>query len=148
MKVRKVTSGNIRCIAAPQQTCFRPSRLNPVKRLALLLPVWLALAVGEPSVVHQCPMHGGSAMAMAEHGGHAGHSHHAPAQSGKQTHHTCSCISECANSAALVVAQTPTILWPNVLPAIRIAVASPLVPARRDAHTPLPFANGPPARIG
>jgi hypothetical protein len=120
-----------------------------VTRLALLFPLWLTLAVGEPSLVHQCPMHGGTSATEAStsaHAVHGGHAHHtAPQQSGKQTRHSCSCISECANSLAVVVATPATVPLAHVVPTTHVEIATSLFQDRREAHTPLPFANGPPA---
>ncbi|HEU4995100.1 MAG TPA: hypothetical protein VFT29_09770 [Gemmatimonadaceae bacterium] len=116
-----------------------------MKRLALFLPLWLVCAVGEPSLVHQCPMHsmGGAGARQEAPAGHAGHSTEAPAA--PHSHGHCSCIGSCTTATGAVVPQVAS------APAASIVLAEPLVPAplhqsaRAEAYRLLPYANGPPA---
>ena len=115
-----------------------------MKQLVLLLPLWLALAVGEPSLVHPCPMHG--ALVQATSGGeHGAHQHHGavPGQN-QDSRHECSCIDGCAASATAFVAA------PAEVPLATIALREPrTLPAsdfraRFISARVLPYPNGPP----
>jgi hypothetical protein len=84
---------------------------------AVVIGLWFALFIGEPSLVSPCAMHGAFAMhdAVAMHGAshasaeHAGH-HSAPADSPAPEKHTCSCIGGCTAGTAAVIATTPSIV--------------------------------------
>lgn len=134
---------------------------------AALFALWFAVILGDPGMLHSCPMHGahgvhgGAHAAAAAGGGHdmaASHSMHglhaaaewdAPAQHGPQHHDKtgpCTCVAQCC--VASVVAALPTVAATHV-PATVASVEPPLhvaigdVPASPDLR--LPFANGPPA---
>jgi len=124
-------------------------------RLALLLPLWLVFAIGEPSLVHQCPMHdvastqGTAIDPHATHAEHAEHAEHAPAdRPAPHSHQCCSCIGACTAASSVVAPR------PAAIPAALIALGEPLAPAtvvqsvRVEAHRVLPYANGPPAQRG
>ena len=113
-----------------------------------LLALWFVLSVGEPSVAHRCPMHGGaltepaspSAMAghMAAHDSHRGH------DPGAHSHH-CTCIDCCVGSCA--AALPPVEL--SLAPATHLLVAAPLMPSADVLPRPAPphtqpLATGPP----
>ncbi len=121
--------------------------------LAALFALWFAFVIGEPGLLHACPMHGGHgaahASAAASHdmqgmGGMASHvvSHDASHQ-GSAARCTCNGMS-CATSA---IATVPTVVAMHV-PAT-VALAEPVLrvalqPANAAPDTRLPFANGPP----
>lgn len=86
---------------------------------AVVIGLWFALFIGEPSLVSPCAMHGafasnGSAPASASHGGHQAASvdrHHvAPTDAPAPEQHKCSCIGSCTAGAAAIVAVQPTIV--------------------------------------
>jgi len=87
---------------------------------AVVIGLWFALFIGEPSLVSPCAMHGafamhGEAHASAAHGGHHGasvDSHHTapPDDAPAPEHHSCSCIGTCTAGAAAVVAVQPSIV--------------------------------------
>ena len=131
--------------------------------LRALLAVWFVLTVGEPSVVHICPMHasaaaeladadaGGMPMAtgmVAEHAmrghhprhGTSGHSH----SSGGHAHH-CTCISCCIGCNSTALAATRVQIEP---PAVVVAVATTVsangLLAVEDPPHLLPPETGPP----
>lgn len=120
-----------------------------IRSLASLLAIWLPLVLGEPGLVHACPMHGGpvATVSASHHGMDAGAhaSHDAPA--GEHGHHTCTCVNTCgATGLAVLVPERPAV---PVAAAVSVAVA-PQSPEttfpRLAAPYFLPFANGPPPR--
>jgi hypothetical protein len=140
-------------------------RARWTRPLAALFALWFAFVVGDPGLLHSCPMHGGHAMASASAGvehaattqtGHAamGHamSHEAAphqATSHDASHHgssgQCTCMGQCC--VATAVAPLPAVAALHVPAAIALAepaqrVAFVVAPAAPD--TRLPFANGPP----
>lgn len=130
-----------------------------------LFALWFAFVLGDPGLLHSCPMHGdhGTAHTMASagtmqqmHGAHDAPAMH-DAASGMQhdsqqgsPHHgrtgPCTCVGQsCVTSA---VASVPVVAAMQV-PTTTIARAEqPLVVALGQApaspDTRLPFANGPP----
>lgn len=124
-----------------------------VKTLALLLPLWLALATGETSVVHACPTHGGVASVTGgeQHAGlHGGmHGAHAPRQAPAAPEHThggCSCVGACVTGNVMLAPDAPGIAS---IP-IRSPSTTPSVVWQAERATTsrlLPFANGPPVRV-
>lgn len=113
-----------------------------------LFALWFAMVLGDPGVLHSCPMHGGHAVAATgAHASHAAAAHHeshdsAPTKNGSSQ---CSCVGQCC--AATAVASLPTVA-PFAVPA-HVAKPSALpeypdddVPSSPDVR--LPFANGPP----
>jgi len=128
-----------------------------------LLAVWFVLSVGEPSVVHICPMHASAAAELAEagmvdvamgHGAgemahhaahHAGHGLSTDSHSTGQHQHHCTCISCCVGSATSVLAATPPRLeTPAVLAAVAKRPPRADVLALEDPPHLLPPGTGPP----
>jgi hypothetical protein len=124
----------------------------------LLFALWFAVVLGDPGMLHSCPMHGGGMAhgaqsaeqtsaqpsAHAAHGAEAG----APAGHGSQPDaaHHCSCASHC--SATPIVAPLSAAAAMHVPVAVAEArhprgAPSDDAPASPDLR--LPFANGPPA---
>jgi hypothetical protein len=123
-----------------------------VLRFALLLPLWLVFAVGEPSLVHSCPTHGGAAgagVAVAEHSGHgeAHAPHHASHSHGgaPQGKHYCTCIGCCTIAGGAVLPHTSVVSIGAVIVGQSALPNAPSRVSHRDAHLLLPYANGPPA---
>jgi hypothetical protein len=132
--------------------------------LRALLAVWFVLTVGEPSVVHICPMHASAAAELADgpfgtaqaapgradaadhaSGHHAGHGalHHSHAP-GHHAHH-CTCISSCVGSASLVLAPAGYRFEAPALVAVFEPAALPGdVAALEDPPHLLPPGTGPP----
>lgn len=68
------------------------------RAVAASLALWFPLIVGEPSVIHACPEHGGVAQTPSA---VMVHHHRAPGDSQpSHSHHDCSCISCCVCSVA------------------------------------------------
>jgi hypothetical protein len=131
-------------------------RARWTRPVAALFALWFAFVLGDPGLLHACPMHGGHGAAHAsaaashdmaamhgEHGApgsttsHEGSSHHGNTQ--------CTCVGMCC--AAPAVATLPTVVAMHVPvtvartePVLRVA----LQPASAAPDTRLPFANGPP----
>ena len=122
------------------------------------MALWVALVLGEPSLVHSCPVHGGGAAAVGQHGdmagmaGHAAATHGAPASNrdgGQRHHHACTCPGDCTSTgtgpAALLPSPDVTV---DAAERLVVAAAAPTAESRRARPAPphaLPFANGPPA---
>ena len=126
-------------------------RARWTRPVAALFALWFALVLGDPGLLHSCPMHGGHGSAHAtasagnEHGmtahGEHGASHHG--SHGKTG--PCTCVGQCCAAPALASLPTVAAL---VVPAT-IALAEPtlhvaLEPAAVSPTLRLPFANGPP----
>ncbi|MGH7637270.1 MAG: hypothetical protein ACREOK_06420 [Gemmatimonadaceae bacterium] len=116
-----------------------------MRLLALLLPFWLALTMGEHSVVHQCPTHSATTAAPTphEHAGH--HEAGAPQQDSGHGDHACMCIGACTTASSIAVLGASC----DVLPATVVATADVAPPDVRDAglassQLRIPFANAPP----
>ena len=126
----------------------RMSRNWSASVLRALLAFWFVLSVGEPSVAHRCPMHGGmlieqaSPSPMAGHmGAHDGHGRH---DSGTQVHH-CTCIDCCVGATATAL----PVVELSLAPATHILVAVPALPSADVLPRPAPpharpLATGPP----
>jgi hypothetical protein len=132
-----------------------------------LFALWFAIVLGDPGMLHACPMHGGG------HGAHGTEQASAPAPShdtpGMHEHHTaghsathesdqgsrhdvpapagpCTCVGHCCAAAAL--APLPTVASLPVPAAVaqeRDPLDAPSVVAPASPGLRLPFANGPPA---
>lgn len=125
---------------------------------SVLFALWFAAVLGDPGVLHSCPMHGAGHGAVAsqhaahatheasaaqatmhaEHGSPDGNSHHAPGP--------CTCVGHCCAASIVAPLSVATALY---VPVEVLAEHDPLqsVPSvPRDAPTlRLPFAIGPPA---
>lgn len=134
-------------------------RARWTRPFAVLFALWFAVIIGDPGLVHSCPMHGGHGMAqagaaaiamqdmMAMQGDQvASASDHA--SQGSQDHGTtshCTCVGQCRTVGT--VAPLPTVASLHV-PAT-VALAEPPLrlafqPVAAAPDTRLPFANGPP----
>lgn len=138
-------------------------RARWTRPLAALFALWFAFVIGDPGLLHDCPMHGG-------HGGvipvaTSGAEHHAPAQGGHASmdhasmghasshdasHHgqsaQCTCVGQCCMAAS--VAPLPAVSAMHVPAVVALAEPAPVIafvvaPAAPDIR--LPFPNGPPA---
>ncbi|MEP7002330.1 MAG: hypothetical protein ABI969_17710 [bacterium] len=112
-----------------------------------LFALWFAVVLGDPGVLHSCPMHGAHAMASGGHASHAAAAHHQSHDSAptKNSSGDCSCVGQCCAAAA--VASLPAVAS-FAVPA-HVARPSALPEYPRDdipssPHVRLPFANGPP----
>lgn len=126
--------------------------LSPVRRFWLVLPLWLALTMGEHSIVHQCPTHGALPVAsentqpQAHHAGHdaAGAAHDPAPVESEHASHACMCIGACSIGAGAALSSAPevpvaTILHGSATPFI----ATPVV-GRTYAQLRIPYPIGPP----
>lgn len=107
--------------------------------LRALLAVWFVLSVGEPSVVHFCPMHASAAaelasMGLGEASHHAAghHTHHGMAGESRspdhhQHQHHCTCIDCCVASASSALAASAV-----QMEAPRVVVIVAPSPSRTD----------------
>ena len=119
---------------------------------AILMALWLSLTLGEPGVVHFCPMHGGAVGARgaghgASHGAttHATQQHQAPPGHG---HAGCTCLGACSVTGFGAV--LPSVETAVPVPPISVPADAP--PAEQAGRRPspdrlLPFANGPPTTV-
>jgi hypothetical protein len=136
-------------------------RARWTRPLAALFALWFAVVVGDPGLLHSCPMHGGHAMAgMAASAGMQHHSatsaehasEHASMDHATQhdaSHHAgngpCTCVGSCCVAPAVApLPGVPAMHVPATVahakPVARVAfVVAPAAPDTR-----LPFANGPP----
>ena len=131
-----------------------------VRPFVALFALWFSFGLGDPGMLHSCPMHGAqggaapaSAVAGADmQGMHGMHSMHA--ESASQTpggtsqhdaHGVCTCIGNCcAASAAAPLRTAAALSVPASVPEVRQPLAAPSNDAPASADTRLPFANGPP----
>jgi hypothetical protein len=139
----------------------------PMRRLArlfrplhALFALWFAMVLGDPGVLHSCPMHSGhgaghgAATAAADatipdahamHGARVAEhaSHEAPAP--EKAPAPCSCVGHCC--AVTSVAPLPTVAAlhvPEAVAEVRHPLAEPSGDAPASPDLRLPFANGPP----
>jgi len=128
-----------------------------------LFALWFAVVLGDPGLMHRCPMHGdhGMAHAAASAGDaqhmHGAHAMHDAASGGVMQHHSsqdaphhgktgpCTCVGQCC--AVSAVASVPVVAAIHV-PTTVSRAEQPLVvalgPANAAPDTRLPCANGPP----
>ena len=118
-----------------------------MRRLLVLLPLWLAFAIADPGVLHSCPMHGGgpaAALASQSHG--SGHAHHHAPRAPEHHQGACTCIGACtAATASFAPTAVTTIALGSI---VDTHVATPAFASRvsaRDSQYRLPFSNGPPS---
>ncbi|MEO8337625.1 MAG: hypothetical protein ABI664_21795 [bacterium] len=121
---------------------------------AALFALWFAAILGDPGVLHSCPMHGAHSVhasatsAQPTHDMHGGAStHHASHGDSHQQTPTgpCSCVGHC--SATNAVASVPAVARFTVpvhvaLPKVQPEFPEDGIPASPDLR--IPFANGPP----
>lgn len=123
------------------------------RSLATLLAVWFPLMVGEPGVLHLCPMHGGSPVASAPQP--AAHAHHGAAASTELTskqgsrqghdHHHCTCIASCTSTATAVPApDPPAVVVVEAAYATKSALPNVGSLARPAPEYSRPYTTGPP----
>jgi hypothetical protein len=128
--------------------------------LNALFALWFAIVLGDPGVLHACPMHGGghgaghAATAPAAPTGHEGHAMHgAPAAEQtapgatqqSDTPAPCTCVGSCsAASTATPVPVVAAVHVPEAVAEVRRPLAAPSVDAPASPALRLPFANGPP----
>jgi len=134
-------------------------RARWTRPVAALFALWFAFVIGDPGLLHACPMHGGHGAAHASTASHGAHdmaamhggnvtpgadaSHDAPSHHGSSTQ--CSCVGMCC--AATAVAAVPTVVAmhvPAVVARTEPVLRDALEPASAAPDTRLPFANGPP----
>src|SRR3954465_14702229 len=116
---------------------------------AALFALWFALVMGDPMVLHSCPMHGAQHGMHA--GGHAGGHEAAHGGSTDTSHHggtsnICTCVGQCSASVAVALLPAPptfTVPAHVAQPDSWLEQPAGYVPASPDLR--LPFANGPPA---
>jgi hypothetical protein len=118
-------------------------------RLWLLLPLWLALAVGEQSIVHLCPTHAPApaSVQQEDHSAHGDHGSPAPDDAGHGDH-ACSCIDSCAIAAVAAIPEEPGVEAAPLVAFVAPAAAFAGGVASAHAQLRLPFPNGPPAIAG
>lgn len=125
-------------------------RRSPAFRLLTALwALWFAVALIEPTGIHQCPVHGNAAaadmgsMAGMDMGGMS--MSHDQAHQGDQSQHSaqCTCLSQCCSAPSFVASKRATIPERIVALAAERPFADAPCPAIERTHA-LPFANGPP----
>src|SRR3954451_20536840 len=113
------------------------SSVEHMRTLSRLLPalfgLWFVVVLGDPGVLHACPMHGahgaGHSAAMTS-SGHAGHGEHgssmndASSATGAGHHETapgpCTCVGQCCSAAAVApVPMVATMHVPEVVTGYR-----------------------------
>jgi len=117
-------------------------------RFVLLLPVWLVLAIGEPSLAHSCPTHGipVPGQSSATHDAHAGHSPAHSHDSAPQRKHSCTCIGCCTLAGGALLPNAPLVVAATVALRDPVGRDAPALVSHGDAQLLLPFANGPPVQ--
>jgi hypothetical protein len=134
----------------------RPVRYT--RPFSVLFALWFAVVLGDPGVLHSCPMHGaGHGVATSHHMAHASHhdevahgathaEHGSPAGDGHHAPGPCTCVGHCCAAPAVApLAVAPAVYVPvEVLAEHRALQSAPSVP-RAAPTIRLPFANGPPA---
>jgi len=137
----------------------RLARLS--RPLNALFALWFAIVLGDPGVLHACPMHGGhrgaghSSAAATAPAGHEGHAMHgAPAaeqgtSEAAQHHDTpaaCTCVGHCCASAtAAPMPLIAAVHVPEAVAEVRHLLAAPSSDVPSSPALRLPFANGPPS---
>jgi hypothetical protein len=136
-----------------------------VRPFVALFAVWFAFGLGDPGMLHSCPMHGdhGGAAPASASAGHDGHAmgmhgmramHGSAAESASQppagspqqdAHGGCTCIGNCCAASVAAPLRTAAALYvPASVAEVRQPLAAPRNDAPASADTRLPFANGPP----
>ena len=119
---------------------MRDHRLK--RAFAALVLLWFVVATTQADTLHRCSVHGAS-VATTEHGGGAGHSHHAEAPADDEA--TCSCVGDCsAGGFSVAISGAEQRLVTVTLHdtgGSRIDTDAPKIAAPAFF---LPYANGPP----
>jgi hypothetical protein len=129
----------------PQIVLRRLSRWT--RPFSALFALWFAMVLGDPGVLHSCPMHGGAHAVASAHASHDQAAHHASHESApdKSSAAQCSCVGHCC--AATAAAPLPLVA-PFAVPShVANSTARPEQPSDDVPSSPdvrLPFANGPP----
>jgi hypothetical protein len=114
---------------------------------AALFALWFAIVLGDPGLLHSCPMHGAHAAQASSASAHAMHGT-ASAHHGSQKQlptGPCTCVGHCCATTA--VAPLPRLATFAVPAHVAQPVAFPEFPSEQVPASPdlrLPFANGPP----
>lgn len=122
--------------------------MRPFSRFArAVFALWFALVLGDPGVLHSCPMHGSHAghSAVTGHEPHAASHHAAAGEHGSQHQAPCTCVGSCCASAVAVphvVAESLVVIADVEQPQLVVAWRQVVLPRAPDVR--LPFPNGPP----
>jgi hypothetical protein len=126
--------------------------MRPLSRIVhALFAVWFATVLGDPGVLHACPMHGGHGAAHApvpaaehQHGG-AASGHGSESMPVPDASAPCTCVGHCAAAPAALPLPVPaTVQVAEVVAQVRRRPAPPGHDAPASPALRLPFANGPP----
>ena len=128
-------------------------RLRRLSRpLNAIFALWFAIVLGDPGVLHSCPMHGGHGgrHAATAHAGHAMHVAQPTATSDAAEHHDapapCPCVGQCcAASTVAPVPTVPAVHVPEAVAEVQHPLPLPSTDAPASPDLRLPVANGPPA---
>jgi hypothetical protein len=126
--------------------------------LNALFALWFAMVLGDPGVLHACPMHGGhgashspSAAAPAAHGEHSAHAMPAAEMAAPEagqhgaTPAPCTCVGHCCAAPAVApVSRAAALVVPEAVAEVRRPLAAPSSDAPASPDLRLPFPNGPP----
>ena len=132
-------------------------RARWTRPFAALFALWFAVIIGDPGLLHACPMHGSHGGAHAAASSTAGEHHSAAMHEGATTdaashdaspHHgsnSCTCVGQCCATPSL--APLPAVA--NLHVPATVALVEPvqrvaLQPTTAAPDLRLPFANGPP----
>ncbi len=133
-------------------------RARWTRPFAALFALWFAVIIGDPGLLHACPMHGNHggahAAASSTNTHHAASMHQAATTSDAASHDasphhggssTCTCVGQCCATPSL--APLPAVA--NLHVPATVALVEPvqrvaLQPATAAPDLRLPFANGPP----
>jgi hypothetical protein len=133
--------------------------MRPVSRLFhALFAVWFAVVIGDPGVLHACPMHGGHGTSHAAAASSASdasdqHESHGASTSGQASDEApppdasapCTCVGHCsAAPAALPLPAPATVHVADVAAEVRRPASAPAPVVAPEPALRLPFANGPP----
>jgi hypothetical protein len=131
------------------------------RSLASFLAIWFPLVIGEPGILHPCPMHGAAAAHSTMHHAAAQHAmesdamrhgamHDASPEAPATPHHDhagCTCITCCAVSVAGFLApDTPASTIDVVVRSVAAALLPATQPLRSIATHVRPYPTGPPVR--
>ena len=130
-------------------------RLRRLSRpLNAIFALWFAIVLGDPGVLHSCPMHGGHGATHAAASAHAGHetdgASAAPASTPEPAQHhgtpaPCTCVGHCcAASTVAPVSTVPAAHVPEAVAEVQHPLTVPSADAPASPDLRLPFANGPP----